>query len=75
VHYIVLCPYAVNSADTLNQANRIPVDVVVNHHIAILKVQPFGQDIGTDKVVDRGLPRLNVLRVCFGSEPINDVHW
>ena len=42
----------VHTADALHQADRVPVDVVVDHPRGVLKVQTFGEDVGGDQDAD-----------------------
>ena len=41
----------VDPAEPLNDANRVPVDVIVDQVIAVLKVLPFGDTVGANKQV------------------------
>ena len=43
---------AVNAAKALDNAHRIPVDVIVDEVIAVLKVLPFGNTISGDEQVN-----------------------
>jgi len=42
----------VNSAKTLDDTNRIPVDVVIYECVAVLEVLPFGDTIGGNENID-----------------------
>ena len=51
--YDVICgSYTVNSAETLDDAHRIPVDVVVDEIVAILEVLTLGDAVCSDEYVN-----------------------
>jgi hypothetical protein len=43
---------AVDPAETLDNADRVPVDVVVDDVIAVLEVLPFGKAVGPDEEIN-----------------------
>ena len=43
---------AVDAAEALDDAHRVPVDVVVDEVVAVLKVLAFGDAVGADQQVD-----------------------
>ena len=45
---------AVDPAEALNDADRVPVDVVVDQVVAVLKVLAFGDAVGANQEVDLG---------------------
>ena len=45
---------AVDPTESLNDANRIPVDVIVDQVIAVLKVLPLGDTVGANQQVQFG---------------------
>ena len=42
----------IDAAKTLDDTHRIPMDVVVDHHVAVLQILPFGDTIRGDQNVD-----------------------
>ncbi len=42
----------VDAAKTLDDTHRIPMDVVVDHHVAVLQILPFGDTVRGDQNVD-----------------------
>src|SRR3972149_2354260 len=56
----------VNATEALNQTDRVPMKIIVDDVVAVLKVQTFGQNIGCD---DRAQFHLAfgklILRVCL----------
>ena len=43
---VVLAADTVNSSETLDNANRIPVNVIVHQIVAVLQVLTFGDTVG-----------------------------
>ena len=50
-HYGVAAADAVNAPETLDDADGVPVDVVVDHGIAVLQVLALGYAVGGDEQV------------------------
>ena len=48
---VVLAADTVNSPETLNDAHRIPVNVVVNEIVTVLQVLTFGDTVGRNQNV------------------------
>src|SRR6185312_13423719 len=48
---------AVDAAETLDDAHRVPVDVVVDEVVAVLQVLAFGNAVGGDQQVDFAILR------------------
>ena len=64
---------AVDPAKALNQPHRVPVDVVVDHGVAVLQVLPLGNAVGGDEQVDPGFFLLPVGVAGFRREPVKNV--
>jgi polar amino acid transport system substrate-binding protein len=69
---------AVDAADALHEADRVPVDVVVDHLRGVLEVEAFRKDVCTDKYADllvagrRKFGRR--LAVVVGGEALEQLH-
>jgi hypothetical protein len=62
---LVLAADAVDTAEALDDAHRVPVDVVVHQQVAVLQVLALGDAVGGDENVD-----LAVLRHGFHLRPL-----
>ncbi|OQB38293.1 MAG: hypothetical protein BWY09_01386 [Candidatus Hydrogenedentes bacterium ADurb.Bin179] len=50
--FVIFRADTVDTAEALDQPHRVPVQIIIDDHIAILQVQPFRHDIGGDQQVD-----------------------
>jgi len=67
---LVVRPDTVNAPETLNQPDRVPMQIVVDDVVAILKIQAFGKHIGGDHRAQlRFIVDETVFRVRLGREP------
>src|SRR6185312_4850121 len=48
IHYVMFAADTVNAAKSLNQPHWVPMQVVVNDLVTVLKVQAFGEHVGRD---------------------------
>ena len=62
VNLVELGVHAVDAPDALNEARRIPWDVVIDDDVGAVKVHAFGQNFGGDEdaVVVLGMPHLGI---------------
>ena len=66
----------VNAAKSLNQSDRIPMEIIVNDLVAVLKIETFGEDVGGNDHHQFFLSSGEaVFRVCLGSEATNDPNF
>ena len=49
--------YSIDATEPLNDANRVPMDVVVDEKIAVLEVLTFGDAISRNKKINFSLGR------------------
>src|SRR5438093_9147127 len=66
VNDIVIAANAINAAEALNELNRIPVEIVIDDVVAVLKVQAFRQYVGRnyrEQLLLTGLE--SVLGICL----------
>lgn len=69
----MIAPDAVDSPETLNQAHRIPMEIVVDDLVAILKIQAFRQNVRGNQRVQFGFARRAfVLGIRFRRKPPNN---
>ena len=54
LHCVIHAPDAVDASESLDDADRIPVDIVVDQIIAVLKVLAFGNAVRRDQKIDLG---------------------
>src|SRR5579875_582250 len=75
VNNLMLAADTVYAPKTLNETNRIPVQIIVDDLIAILHIQPFGQHIGSDQRVQLGLTGKElILRIGAWGKPANSAY-
>ena len=53
-HPLAAAANAVNAPETLDEPHRVPVNIVVQHRIAVLKVLPLGNAVGGNQQVNVG---------------------
>src|SRR5437867_3296223 len=63
VNTVKVAANSVDATEPLNQADRIPMQVVVNDLVTVLKIQPFGEHIRRD---DRVEFRFSSRKLVFG---------
>src|SRR5437870_3639887 len=68
---------AIDTANTLHQAYRIPMDVVVDDPRSVLKIETFGQDISRNQNTGFRAPFLRergaARSIVIGREPLDHV--
>src|SRR5438552_2588609 len=70
VNVVKVAANSVDATEPLNQADRIPMQVVVNDLVTVLKVETFGEHIGcNDRVKFRFSSRKLVFGICHRCEP------
>ena len=65
LNFLVLAADTVDTTEALDDAHRVPVNVIVRQQVAILKVLPFGDTVSCNQDVD-----LAILRHGFHLRPL-----
>lgn len=76
IHAVEIAAYSVNAPEPLDQTNRIPVQVIVDDLVAVLKIQTFRENVGCDDRSEFGFAGCEpVFGICLWRESTDDARF